>query len=190
MPRNRQAQAAIEEDSQLIEEYSLNPLYSLEEVNVDPLFHLEKEAPEKRTTNVLTGPEAMQFLGIEVRPLNAMKRGDYSAIQERFERLFARWAKIAKNEGRSINAQNALWKNIKIRVWNRKNIAELSPTKIVGKQVAACPTLGIEGGEYTGDLMDGRAISTFLSEVRNSTRHKEVFVQLESVTVTEDMRNA
>jgi hypothetical protein len=75
-------------------------------------------------------------------------------------------------------------------VWNRKNIAELSPHKIVGKQVAGCPTLGIEGGEYTGDLMDGRALSTFLSEFKKSTRHKEVLVQLESVIVTEDMRNA
>jgi hypothetical protein len=190
MPRNRQSQAVIEENTQLIDEYASDPLYSLEEVSTDSLYYLEKEAPEKRQSAVLTGPEAMTFIGIEPRPLNALRQGDYGRIQERFERLFQRWAKIAKNEGRTIDAQSALWKNIKIRVWNRKNIAELSIYKIVGKQVAGCPTLGVEGGEYTGDLMDGRALSTFLSEVKNSTRHKEVLVQLESVTVTEDMRNA
>lgn len=149
----------------------------------------DEQAATREAKKVLTGPEAMAFLGLPPRPLNYLKKGDHRRIHKKFKALFQEWEeRVSNNRTISIDPDQAFWKRLKIRVWNKANLAQLHPEKgIKGKKTAGCPSLGIEPGEYAGDPMDGRAISTFLSETHNSERPREYFIQLEAIEVTEDM---
>lgn len=151
----------------------------------------DEQTAVREVKEILKGPDAMVFLGLPPRPQNYLKKGDYRRIHKKFKGLFEEWTERMGNDRTvEISRDAHFWKKIKIRVWNKANLAKLHPTEgIVGKKMAACPSLGIEGGEYTGDVYDGTAISTFLSETHNSERPRQFFVQLECIEVTEDMRN-
>lgn len=160
------------------------------------LAHFTVTSPQdkfRKVTKVLNGVEAMEFLGLPNRPLCYLTKGDASVIKDKFEALFREWNKRNYHDGNlKINEDAHFWSRIKVRVWKKQNIERFefdggAPVKVVGQQTAGCPTLGIEGGEYTGDLMDGKSLTTFLSEYKNSERPNDYFVQLERIEVTEDM---
>jgi hypothetical protein len=185
----RTAQKPVETDLEMMDAQN-STYFNLDANAPSNVFSLDEAGGGQAESRVLLGEEAMVYLGLPNRPLNHLQRGDFGLIYDRFKPLFQRWERKAKATRKTINPDLAFWKNIKIRVYNKANLAQLSPNGVVGKVTAGCPTLGIQGAEYTGDLMDGRSLSTFLSEVENSNRWREYFVVVESITLTEDMQNA
>lgn len=166
---------------------SLNP-----ERDVEAVLDLSEYKKETRSSKgkFLEGVEAMRFLGIqdaENRPHNALMRGDYSDIHLKFKPLFERWKLLEERNNVEINKDKEFWAQIKIRVWHKSNIEALTRKEIIGKETAPCPSLGIEGGRYTGEVLDGRSFSTVLNEKQN-TQARQFFVRLIGVNVTEEMK--
>lgn len=196
MPRN-QAQAQPQAPADDLEaallpegappEVADDPYFSLENVGDDPTyFALDDDGRDPVIRNVLTGEAACQFLGIPVRPHFHLKRGDYSKVYWKFKPLFDRWM---NNKAKFQDPDRLFWKNIKVRVWNKANLEKLSSKEIVGKRIQAFPLgTGLSDNRYAGEIYDGSAFSTFLSETANAHKYREYFLQLVSVTVTEDMQ--
>lgn len=128
---------------------------------------------KQASTYELTGDAAMRFLGLPPRKHNLLTMFDHRKIHKRFGNIIEEYIKTGQN-------QNELfWKNLRIRVWNVKNIGQFTA------HTKHSPSV-----EYAGDVFAGNALEGFLPNEEKSNRYNEYRVQLLSVTVTEDMHSA
>src|ERR1041385_909868 len=132
---------------------------------------------QKFNKTVLTGDEAMMYLLGKTRRNQQLMRGDHALITKRFRPL-----------SESHEKDDLFWKNIRLRVWNVKNVGEKTIDITVKKSDDTYDKH--VGGEYIGDIFDGRALEGFVPNVPNSPKHQEFRVQLLSVEVSEAMYNA
>ena len=131
----------------------------------------------EQVRQLFEGRNAMKFLGLPERPHNVLTKGDLSRIRWKFKSAFDKW--ISENvKGR--NENSLFWDQMRVRVVNKK---------YAGKPTRACPAAGIPAGVYTGDILTGEAIKTFLPETVYSNAKDNFIIQLLSISVTEELLN-
>lgn len=137
-----------------------------EEVFFDEEGTAHKPAEE---TRVLTGDDAMKFLGLpENRPHQQLRQGDFARITARFNPLIIKYIRQGDD------VKKLFWKNIRIRVWHVDNVDQKTA----------------DNKPYSGLVYYGDVIETFIPQEKKSTAHEQYKVQLIDVKVTEDMQNA
>lgn len=157
----------------------LEAAMSMEVSQEDVLFFNDDGTVSRneQVKKLIEGREAMKFLGLPERKFNVLTKGDLSRIRWKFKAAFDKW--IAENK-KGRNENSLFWDQIRVRVTNRN---------YAGKPTRACPAAGIPAGVYTGDILTGEAIKTFLPETRYSNADGNFIIQLLSISVTEELVN-
>jgi hypothetical protein len=128
MPRAKVEPTEENVEDLLLEDDNPSPYLSLPESydrgNASYYLSLEHEAEgfrRNKIEQILTGPEAMKFLGLPPRPMNHLQKGDGVRIMERFHRYFTKLIKEGK--------EDVFWANLTVRVWKKKQYRKVAPSK-------------------------------------------------------------